>query len=71
MREHIFKSADTNHDNLLSYEEFIEQTKRDEYKKDPNWETVDHQPQFTHEEYLEFERRRHEEIQRLVAEGKV
>lgn len=35
------------------------------------WETVDQQPQFTHEEYLEFERRRQEEIQRLIAEGRL
>uniref|UniRef100_A0A182PHJ1 EF-hand domain-containing protein n=1 Tax=Anopheles epiroticus TaxID=199890 RepID=A0A182PHJ1_9DIPT len=71
MREHVFKEADTNKDGLISYEEFIEQTKRDEFQKDPGWDTVDHEPQFTHEEYLEFERRRQEEIQRLVAEGKL
>nr|XP_040227413.2 nucleobindin-2 [Anopheles coluzzii]XP_040227414.2 nucleobindin-2 [Anopheles coluzzii]XP_040227415.2 nucleobindin-2 [Anopheles coluzzii] len=71
MREHVFKEADTNKDGLISYEEFIEQTKRDEFQKDPGWDTVDHEPQFTHEEYLEFERQRQEEIQRLVAEGKL
>lgn len=49
----------------------MDQTKRDEYQRDPGWDTVDNIPQYTHEEYLEFERRRHEEIQRLIAEGKV
>uniref|UniRef100_A0A182Y169 Uncharacterized protein n=1 Tax=Anopheles stephensi TaxID=30069 RepID=A0A182Y169_ANOST len=71
MREHVFKEADTNKDGLISFEEFIEQTKRDEFQKDPGWDTVDHEPQFTHEEYVEFERRRQEEIQRLIAEGKL
>lgn len=71
MREHVFQEADTNKDGLISYEEFIEQTKRDEYQKDPGWDTVDHQPQFTHEEYLEYERRNQEQIQRLIAEGKL
>lgn len=71
MREHVFKEADTNHDGLISYQEFLDQTKRDEYQRDPGWDTVDNVPQYTHEEYLEFERRRHEEIQRLIAEGKV
>uniref|UniRef100_A0A182WB14 EF-hand domain-containing protein n=1 Tax=Anopheles minimus TaxID=112268 RepID=A0A182WB14_9DIPT len=71
MREHVFKEADTNKDGLISFEEFIEQTKRDEFQKDPGWDTVDHEQQFTHEEYMEFERRRQEEIQRLIAEGKL
>uniref|UniRef100_A0A336LQC7 CSON000905 protein n=1 Tax=Culicoides sonorensis TaxID=179676 RepID=A0A336LQC7_CULSO len=71
MREHVFKEADTNHDGLISYQEFLDQTKRDEFQRDPGWDTVDNVPQYTHEEYLEFERRRHEEIQRLIAEGKL
>lgn len=71
MREHVFKEADVNKDNLISYQEFIDQTKRDEFQTDPGWDTVDQAPQFTHEEYLEFERRRQEEIQRLIAQGAV
>lgn len=71
MREHVFQEADTNHDNLISLDEFIAQTKREEFNRDQNWETVDNQPQFTHEEYLEFERRRQEEVQRLIAQGAV
>lgn len=71
MREHVFKEADTNHDGLISYQEFLDQTKREEFQRDPGWDTVDNAPQFTHDEYLEFERRRHEEIQKLIAEGKV
>lgn len=71
MREHVFQEADTNKDGLISYDEFLEQTKREEFQKDPEWDTVDHQPQFTHDEYLEYERRNQEQIQRLIAEGKL
>lgn len=71
MREHVFREADTNHDNLISFDEFLAQTKREEFNRDPGWETVDNTPQFTHDEYLEFERRRQEEIQRLIAQGVV
>lgn len=71
MREHVFKEADVNKDGLISFEEFLEQTKRDEFKKDPGWDTVDNQQQYTHEEYLEFERRRQEEIQRMIQDGRL
>lgn len=71
MREHVFREADTNHDDLISLDEFIAQTKRDEFNRDPNWDTVDNQPQFTHEEYMEFERQRQQEVQRLIAQGAV
>lgn len=69
MREHVFKEADTNQDHLITYEEFIAQTKRAEFQQDQKWDTVDNVPQYTHEEYLEYERKRQEEIQRLIAEG--
>ncbi|XP_004535529.1 nucleobindin-2 [Ceratitis capitata] len=69
MREHVFEESDTNRDGLISYQEFLDQTKRDEWNKDPEWETVDEKPQYTHEEYLEFEKRRQEEIQRMIAQG--
>lgn len=69
MREHVFTETDTNRDGLISFQEFLDQTKREEFQKDPEWETVDNQPQFTHEEYLEFERKRQEEIQKLIAQG--
>ncbi|XP_065358855.1 nucleobindin-2 [Calliphora vicina] len=69
MREHVFQETDTNRDGLISFQEFLEQTKRDEYNRDPEWQTIDEQPQYTHEEYLEFERRRKEEIDRMIAQG--
>ncbi|EDW76987.2 uncharacterized protein Dwil_GK21183, partial [Drosophila willistoni] len=69
MREHYFQETDSNHDGLISIEEFMQQTTKEEFQKDPEWETIDQQPQYTHDEYLEYERRRQEEVQRLIAEG--
>ncbi|KAH8259823.1 hypothetical protein KR026_011441 [Drosophila bipectinata] len=71
MREHYFQETDTNHDGLISIEEFMAQTTKEEFQKDPEWETIDQQPQYTHEEYLEYERRRQEEVQRLIAQGQL
>lgn len=56
---------------LFSYQEFLEQTKKKEFNRDEGWETIDSQPQFTQQEYEEFERRRQEEIQRLIDQGLV
>ncbi|XP_014286871.1 nucleobindin-2 [Halyomorpha halys] len=69
MREHVFKESDNNGDRLISYQEFLEQTKKKEFNRDEGWETIDSQPQFTQQEYEEFERRRQEEIQRLIDQG--
>lgn len=71
MREAFYRETDLNHDNLISMDEFITRTKKADFQQETGWETVDNQPQFTHEEYLEFERRRQQEIQRLVASGQV
>lgn len=71
MREHVFQEADTNKDGLISFQEFLDQTKREEFRKDPEWETVDNIPQFSPEEYLEYERRREAEVQRLIEQGAV
>nr|CAG4646484.1 EOG090X0B17 [Macrothrix elegans] len=69
MREHVFNETDTNRDYLISFPEFLEQTRKQEFEKDPGWNTIDEQPVYSHEEYLEFERRRQMEIQRLVDQG--
>ncbi|XP_037721036.1 nucleobindin-2 [Drosophila subpulchrella] len=71
MREHYFQETDSNHDGLISIEEFMVQTNKEEFQKDPEWETIDRQPQYSHEEYLEYERRRQEEVQRLIAQGQL
>nr|CAG4638652.1 EOG090X0B17 [Cyclestheria hislopi] len=69
MREHVFNETDTNKDHLISYEEFLQQTMKDAFQRDPGWETIDQQPVYSQQEYLEFERRRQLEIQRLVEQG--
>ena len=53
------------------YGEFLEQTRRREFEQDPSWQTVDEQPVYSEQEYLEFERQRQMEIQRLVDQGLV
>ncbi|XP_069686491.1 nucleobindin-2 isoform X2 [Periplaneta americana] len=69
MREHVFKEADVNNDSLISYQEFLTQTQKAEFEKDPGWEGLDEQQIYTQDEYKEFEKRRQEEIQRLIAQG--
>lgn len=56
---------------LISYEEFLEKTKQPDFEKDPGWDSLDQKPVYTHEEYLEFERRRQEEVQRMIQQGLV
>lgn len=34
MREHVFKEADLNRDHLISFDEFMEQTRRREFEQD-------------------------------------
>lgn len=54
-----------------SYEEFLAQTQKPEFEKDSGWEGLDEQQVYTQDEYREFEMRRQEEIQRLIAQGVV
>ncbi|GFG30832.1 hypothetical protein Cfor_00760 [Coptotermes formosanus] len=69
MREHVFKEADTNKDGLISYEEFLAQTQKPEFERDSGWDGLDEQQIYTQDEYREFEMKRQEEIQRLIAQG--
>lgn len=56
---------------LISYQEFLDTTKQPDFEKDPGWESLDQKPVYTYEEYKEFERRRQEEVQRLIQQGLV
>ncbi|XP_046603248.1 nucleobindin-2 isoform X2 [Neodiprion virginianus] len=69
MREHVFNEADLNKDGLISYNEFVEQTKKPDFQQDAGWQGLDEQQIFSQQEYEEFERRRQEDIQKLIAKG--
>lgn len=40
MREHVYKEADRDHNRLISFEEFMDQTKKREFQQDEGWDTV-------------------------------
>jgi len=71
MREHVFKESDTNKDHMISYEEFLAETKRDEYEKDEGWDTLDDEELYTDEEFNNFEHERQAEIQRMMDAGQL
>jgi len=47
---------DKDKDGLVSYEEFIQETKDEEFDKDEEWKPLTEEDQFTDEEYQEYER---------------
>ncbi|KOC61515.1 Nucleobindin-2 [Habropoda laboriosa] len=69
MREHVFNEADLNKDGLLSYDEFLEQTKKPNFQQDEGWQGLDEQQIYTEEEYEAFQRHRQEEIQKMIVKG--
>ena len=73
MREHVFKESDKNKDRLISYDEFLAETQRDEYNKDEGWDTLDENEDdmFTDEEFAQFEQQRQEEVQKMMQMGQM
>lgn len=69
MREHVFNEADLNKDGLISYEEFLEQTKKPDFQQDEGWLGLDEQQIYTQEEFEAFERHKQEEMQKMIAKG--
>ncbi|TGZ32754.1 nucleobindin-2 isoform X1 [Temnothorax longispinosus] len=69
MREHVFNEADLNHDGLISYQEFLEQTKKPDFQQDEGWQGLDEQQIYSQQEYEAFQRHRQEEIQKMIAKG--
>lgn len=47
---------DKDHDGLISYSEFISETKDNDFDKDEEWKPLTEEDQFTDEEYKEYER---------------
>ncbi|XP_011331230.1 nucleobindin-2 isoform X2 [Ooceraea biroi] len=69
MREHVFNEADLNRDGLISYQEFLEQTKKPDFEQDDGWQGIDEQQIYSEQEYKAYEKLRQEEIQKMVAKG--
>lgn len=69
MREHVFTEVDKNKDGFISYQEFLDQTKKQDFQEDKGWEGLDQNKQYTEEEYRLFEKRRLEEVERLISQG--
>ncbi|XP_068170060.1 nucleobindin-2-like [Antennarius striatus] len=55
MREHVMSEVDTDKDRLVSLNEFMEATDKQEFKEKEEWETVDENPIYTEEELSMYE----------------
>jgi len=72
MREHVFKESDSNKDHMISFDEFLAETKRDEFEKDEGWDTLDDENDlYTDEEFNNFEHERAAEVQRMMDAGQL
>jgi len=72
MREHVFKESDTDKNHMISFDEFLAETKRDEYEKDEGWDTLDDENDlYTDEEFNNFEHERAAEVQRMMDAGQL
>ncbi|XP_076170972.1 nucleobindin 1 isoform X2 [Ptiloglossa arizonensis] len=69
MREHLFNEADLNKDGLISYEEFVEQTRRPDFQQDEGWQPLDEQQIYTEEEFKDFQNYKQKEMEKLIARG--
>merc|ERR1712226_210274 len=73
MREHVFKESATKKDHLISFDEFMTETKRDEFEKDPGWDTMDQDEdeEFSDDEFRAYQAQRQREIEGLINQGQV
>merc|ERR1712088_257767 len=71
MREHVMKETDKNKDRLISLEEFLTQTKEEDFNNHETWEGLDdeEQPEYSDQEFQQFEAQRNAEIQAMMAQG--
>ncbi|XP_008210721.1 nucleobindin-2 isoform X1 [Nasonia vitripennis] len=69
MREHVIKEADLNKDGLISYEEFLNESKKAEFEQDPGWKPIDEQQIYSEQEYEEYKRQKAREIEQAIARG--
>merc|ERR1712038_926629 len=73
MREHVMKETDANKDRMISFDEFFDQTKKEEFNKhDETWDGVDDiDDDYSDEEFAQFEHERQAEIQAMLDKGQV
>ncbi|KAJ8682116.1 hypothetical protein QAD02_017908 [Eretmocerus hayati] len=69
MREHVMREADIDRDGLISYQEFLDQSKKTEFEKDPGWETLDQQQIYSEQEYENYRRQKEMELQQAISRG--
>ncbi|OQV22469.1 Nucleobindin-2 [Hypsibius exemplaris] len=71
MREHVMKEIDKNHDGMVSFDEFMAESKRqtEQGEPDPGWETIDQQqPVYSENDLKEYERQ-YEAFQGGIVQG--
>ena len=73
MREHVMRETDLDKDRMISFNEFFDQTKKEEFNKnDETWDGVDDiEDDFSEEEFTQFEHERQAEIQAMLDKGQV
>ncbi|KAL3275810.1 hypothetical protein HHI36_020554 [Cryptolaemus montrouzieri] len=54
MRETVFKEVDTNYDGVIDFQEFLAQTKRQDFKEDNGWNGLDEQKPYSDDELQEY-----------------
>ncbi|CAH1968832.1 unnamed protein product [Acanthoscelides obtectus] len=54
MRESVYKDMDRNRDGFIDFDEFIYQTKTNEFNQDHGWQALDEQKPYTDEELAEY-----------------
>ena len=62
MRETVFKQIDTNLDGFIDFDEFLAQTKREDYQEDHGWKGLDEEKPYSDEEleaYIREQQRLH------------
>lgn len=54
MREHIYKEIDANHDGLISLQEFLDYSKKPDFRQDHGWDDVRKKEVFSQKDYEEY-----------------
>lgn len=54
MRETVFREVDTNRDGFIDFQEFLAQTRRNDFQQDNGWRGLDEQRPYTDEELAEY-----------------